>query len=172
MLEKLKKYEKITDRLEIEITEYMTKLSNSEITPKTGLKLRSILNICNDLERIGDIYFQISKSIEKKIEEKHYFLPDQRENINKMFEAVDYAFSIMVKNLNSPSYDHVSKEEAIAAEEVINEMRDHLRADNNQRIGTENYSSQTAMVYNNLFSSLEKVGDHIINVTEAIIGEI
>ncbi len=172
MLKKLKKYEKITDRLEIEITEYMTKLSNQKITPKTSLRLRSILNICNDLERIGDIYFQISKAVERKIEEKDYFLPEQRENINKMIEKVDQAFEIMVRNLNTPSYDNVSKEEAEAAEKAINAMRDQLREENNKKIGTADYNSKTAMVYNNLFSSLEKVGDHIINVTEAVIGEI
>jgi len=172
MLKKLKKYEKITDRLEIEITEYMTKLSNQQITPKTGLRLRSILNICNDLERIGDIYFQISKAIEKKIEDKNYFLPEQRENINKMIETVDHAFAIMVKNLNTPSYDKVTKDEAKIAEIAINEMRNRLRDENNRKIGTEDYSSKTAMIYNNLFSSLEKVGDHIINVTEAVVGEI
>lgn len=172
MLKKLKKYEKITDRLEIEITEYMTKLSNQQITPKTGLRLRSILNICNDLERIGDIYFQISKAIERKIEEKDYFLPEQRENINKMIDTVDHAFAIMVNNLNTPSYDNVTKDEAKAAEVAINQMRDKLREENNRKIGSENYNSKTAMVYNNLFSSLEKVGDHIINVTEAVVGEI
>jgi len=172
MLKKLKKYEKITDRLEIEITEYMTKLSNRQITTKTGLRLRSILNICNDLERIGDIYFQISKSIEKKIEDRNYFLPEQRENVNNMIEKVDHAFAIMVKNLNSPSYDNVTKLEADAAEKAINEMRDKLRDENNRKIGSENYNSQTAMIYNNLFSSLEKVGDHIINVTESVVGEI
>ncbi len=172
MLKKLKKYEKITDRLEIEITEYMTKLSNQEITSKTSLRLRSILNICNDLERIGDIYFQISKAIERKIEEKNYFLPEQRENINKMIDMVDHAFAIMVKNLNTPRYDNVTKNEAVIAEKAINEMRDKLRKENNSKIGTEDYNSKTAMIYNNLFSSLEKVGDHIINVSEAVVGEI
>jgi len=172
MMKKLKKYEKITDRLEIEITEYMTKLSNHEITPKTSIRLRSILNICNDLERIGDIYFQISKAIERKIEDKGYFLPKQRENINNMIGAVDHAFEIMVKNLSTPSYDNVTKAEAKAAEKAINAMRNELRAENNQRIGNEDYNSKTAMVYNNIFSSLEKVGDHIINVTESVVGEI
>ena len=172
MMKKLKKYEKITDRLEIEITEYMTKLYNQEITPKTGLRLRSILNICNDLERIGDIYFQISKTIERKIEDNNYFLPEQRDSINKMIDTVDHAFAIMVKNLNQPSYDNVTKDEAKAAEKEINQMRNQLRAENNKRIGGEDYSAKTAMLYNNIFSSLEKVGDHIINVTEAIVGEI
>jgi len=172
MMKKLKKYEKITDRLEIEITEYMTKLYNQEITPKTGLRLRSILNICNDLERIGDIYFQISKTIERKIEDNNYFLPEQRDSINKMIDTVDHAFAIMVKNLNQPTYDNVTKDEAKAAEKAINQMRNQLRAENNKRIGGEDYSAKTAMLYNNLFSALEKVGDHIINVTEAVVGEI
>jgi len=172
MLKKLKKYEKITDKMEIEITEYMTKLSSKEITPKTSLRLRSTLNICNDLERIGDIYFQISKAIERKIEDKNYFLPEQKNNLNEMIETVDNAFAIMVKNLNSPSYDDVSKDEAKAAEKAINAMRNKLRKHNNKRVGDEDYNSKTAMIYNNVFSSLEKAGDHIINVTEAVIGEI
>ena len=172
MLKKLKKYEKITDKLEIEITEYMTKLSSQEITPKTSLRLRSTLNICNDLERIGDIYFQISKAIERKMEDKGYFLPEQRNNINEMIDMVDKAFTIMVKNLNATSYDDVSKEDAKAAEKEINALRNKLRKHNNKRIGSEDYDSKTAMVYNNVFSSLEKVGDHIINVTESIVGEI
>ncbi len=172
MLKKLKKYEKITDRLEIEITDYMTKLTNQKITKKTSLVLRSILNICNDLERIGDIYFQISKSLERKIEEKAYFLPEQRKNINDMIAVVDKAFAIMVKNLNAPSYDTVTKEEAAAAEKEINAMRNKLREHNNGRIGNEDYNSKTAMIYNNVFSSMERAGDHIINVTESITGEI
>ncbi|MFK8058196.1 MAG: Na/Pi cotransporter family protein [Saprospiraceae bacterium] len=172
MLKKIKKYEEITDRLEIEITEFMTKLSSRQITPKTSMRLRSILNICNDLERIGDIYFQISKTIERKIEEQDYFLPEQRNNLNDMIDTVDVAFAIMVTNLNTPSYDDVTQDASRAAETEINVMRNKLRKHNTERMGSEDYNSKTAMVYNNIFSSLERVGDHIINVTESVTGDI
>ena len=172
MLKKLKKYEKITDNMEIEITEYITKLADQEITPRTSIKLRSILNVCNDLERIGDIYYQISKTIELKIEENAYFTPDQRNNINALIDKVDEAFEVMVANLNNTNYDNVTKDEAVALEKEINRMRNELRKGHLSMLGTEGYDVKSAMVYNNIFSSLEKVGDHIINVTEAVVGEI
>jgi phosphate:Na+ symporter len=169
---KLRKYEEITDNMETEITEYITKLSNEEITPRTSLRLRSILNICNDLERIGDIYYQISKTLEKKNEDKIYFTPDQRKNLNEFITLIDKAFAEMIKNLNTPSYDKVTKVAALDLEEDINRFRDKLRKQNLQKLGDDDYNVNSAMVYNNVFSSFEKVGDHLINVTEAVVGEI
>jgi phosphate:Na+ symporter len=171
LLKKIKKYEKITDNMEIEITEYITKLSSDEITPQTSLKLRSILNICNDLERIGDIYYQVSKSIEQKIENKYYFTPDQRNNLNLIIDKVAEAFTIMQENLNS-QYETVNKNKAVLVEKEINKLRNELRKHNVERLGDSDYDVNSAMIYNNVFSSLEKVGDHIINVSESVAGEI
>jgi len=172
LLKKLGKYEEITDRMEIEITEYITKLTNQEITPRTGVRLRSVLNICNDLERIGDIYYQISKSLEQKIENSVYFTPEQRNNLNEMCDKVEEAFECMVENLNTPHYDQVTKDKAMDLEYDINKLRDKYKRENLTRIGEADYNVQSGMIYNNVYSSLEKVGDHIINVTEAIVGEI
>jgi phosphate:Na+ symporter len=36
----------------------------------------------------------------------------------------------------------------------------------------EDYNMKSGMIYSDLFSSLEKVGDHVINVSEAVAGEI
>ena len=49
LMKKLKKYEKITDNMEVEITEYITNLSKEKMTPATSVKMRSILSACNDL---------------------------------------------------------------------------------------------------------------------------
>lgn len=172
MLKKMKKYEEITDNMEIEITQYITKLANQELTSKTSSRLRSYLNICNDLERIGDIYYQISKTFEKKSEENIYFIPEQRNNLLEMNEKLTIAFKIMVDNLNAQSYDDVSKNKAVEAEKVINALRDKLKSDNLSSLGNPEYNVKSAMIYNNVFSSMEKIGDHIINVSESIVGEI
>lgn len=172
MLKKVKKYEEISDSMEIEITEYITKLLHEEVTPKTSLRMRSILNISSELERIGDIYYQISKAIEKKVEDNIYFTPEQRNNINEMTDLIDAAFDVMVKNLSTPSYDDVTKTKARDLESDINTLRDRFRKEHTKSIGSEDYNVKSAMVYNNVFSSLERVGDHIVNVTEAVVGEI
>jgi phosphate:Na+ symporter len=171
-LQRISKYEEIADMMEVEIMEYITRLADAEITPETSTKLRSYMNIANDLERIGDIYFQISRSLEQKMEERLYFLPIQRNNINRMIALIDEAFLEMNKNLNTPNYSTVKKEQAIQIEQRINTLRNRLRSENLDRLGQEDYKVKNAMIYNNLFSSLERVGDHIINVTESVVGEI
>lgn len=171
-IKRIVKYEEIADMMEIEITEYITRLSDAEITPQTSTKLRSYMNIANDLERIGDIYFQISKSLEHKIEQNLYFLPEQRNGINEMLTLVDEAFEEMNNNLSVSDYSTVSKDKAIQLEHNINNLRNSLRSKNLDRLGQEDYKVKSAMIYNNIFSSLERVGDHIINVTESVVGEI
>ena len=170
LLKKLSKYETITDKFELEITEYVTKLANQELTNKTSQRLRSYLNICNDLERIGDLFFQLSKILERKIDEKLYFLPEQRTEVIKLLELVDKAFATMIENISNPQYDKVDITQALADEVAINEQRDKMKSDNLNKLGDPEYNVQSAMVYNSVFSVLEKIGDHIINVSEDMTG--
>lgn len=172
LLKKIEKYEKITDNMEIEITEYITKLSDREITPETSLRLRTYMNIANDLERIGDIYFQLAKNIERKNESKIYFIPKQREQLGVMMDLVNEAFDNMCTNLNVSDYSKVTKENAHQLEKKINKQRDKMRNENHDKLGKDDYNVEAAMIYNTIFSSLERVGDHIINVTESVVGEI
>ena len=67
-LKKIQKYEDITDRIEIEIADYLLKVSEGELSETSSRRLRSMLSIINELERIGDVLFQMSKNLEKKIE--------------------------------------------------------------------------------------------------------
>ncbi len=172
ILEKIAKYEDITDRVEIEVANYLNKLSESELSEETAARIRSMNSTVNDLERIGDIFYQMSKSIERKDDQKIYFLPEQRNNIATMFDLVDDAFKIMIENLNA-HHDGVLMGPATLAETRINQMRDDLRSGYLQDLSdSKDFNMQGGLIYNDLFSSLEKVGDHIINVTEAVVGKI
>jgi len=133
--------------------------------------VRAMNSIVNDLERIGDIYYQMSKAIERKDEQKIWFIPEQRDSLMEMFGLVDKAFTIMVDNLNA-DWGGVSINPANEIENDINKKRDKMRAEHLKNMGKADFNMESGMIFNNLFSSSEKVGDHIINVTEAITGKV
>jgi len=171
MFNKIKKYEEITDRVEVEVANYLDQVATQEISSEASSQIRSMLSITNDLERIGDIYYQISKTIERKDDQKIYFLPEQRDNINKMLDYLEKAFKTMNTNLNA-EFGHISLDGAIKAEREVNQFRNQLRKSYLENTEKGEYKFQSGILYNDIFSSCEKVGDHIINVSEAVAGEI
>lgn len=169
--DRIRKYEDITDRVEVEISNYLSNLSEGTISMRTSAKVRGLLSIANDLERIGDLYYQMSKRIERKNKNKIYFLPDQRENLKHMFSLLDTAMDIMVENLRTES-DKVNLDVARQAEDEINTFRDKLRKKHLKNLEKGVYSIKSGLYYSDIFQYAEKVGDHIMSISEAYTGEI
>ena len=171
LLNRIKKYEDIADRIEAEITEYISKLSDSEITQLTSNRLRNILNVCHDLERTADIYYQISLSLLEKSERRVYFLPYQRNNLNELFELLSEALKVMNLNLSVTDYTKVDRQAAMSVEADISAMIKKIRSQILDAINQDGYNASSTMVYNDIFNLLEKVGDQVYNVTESLITE-
>lgn len=170
--QKIAKYEDITDRVEIEVANYLTKISENKQSESSAIRIRSMNSIVNDLESIGDAFYRMSKMIKRKEKERVWFTPDQRNNISEMFGLVDEAFKVMIENLNL-EYEKVDVNKAVEVEKRINEKRDQLRKGYIESITSDNEGNlRGGMIYNDMFESIEKVGDHIINVTDAITGKI
>ncbi|MBT6809226.1 MAG: Na/Pi cotransporter family protein, partial [Flavobacteriales bacterium] len=106
----------------------------------------------------------------RKKEQKTDFTTDLNKSLEEIMNEVVKAFKIMNKNLNS-DYKQVSITDADEAEIAINKMRNRLRKKYLEKIEKGEFNIQTGMIYNNLIHSLEKIGDHIFNVTEAIVGD-
>lgn len=169
-LARIKKYEDITDRIEVDVADYLAKVSEGEMSENSSIRVRGMLRIIGNLERMGDIYYQMSKGIERKNEQKVYFTPEQREKLLNMFELVESALENMVKNLDS-IYEDVSLTKAIELENSINSYRKTIRKEHFESVEKGDYNFQSATIYSELFNSLEKIGDHTINVTEGVTGE-
>ena len=170
LYKKISKYEEISDRMEVEVANFLTSVSQGELSEGLSLKIRNMLSEVNDMERIADIYFQMSMVIKRKEEEQLWFTPLQREQLLGMFELLEKALSVMCKNLDVE--DSMYFDQAFELEQLINKRRDVLRDGHLKSIEAGDYNVKSGLVYSDLFSSCEKVGDHVINVSEAAVGEV
>src|SRR5690625_7505147 len=64
-MEKIKERKQITYNRELEVSEHLTHLSsNTSLSEEATRRVRSMHSMINDLERMGDIYYQMSKTFE------------------------------------------------------------------------------------------------------------
>lgn len=170
LLKRIEKYEEITDRMEIEMTDYITKMSSFESSNATSVRMRSLLSICNDLERIGDAIYQMSKNVEKKISKKRWFNEDQRDQLSRLIQVVRKGFDIMVHNLSD--FNKIDLEPAITIRKEIGKLCKNMRKENTRKLVDPDYNHKTAMLYMDLFAQLESIGEHQLAITEAAKGEV
>ena len=168
-IERLKKYEDITDRIEVEVVSFLSKTAQSEISEETANDIRGLLRIVSNLEKIGDLNYHMGLALQKKTEEKAWFTPEQRNYLIKMFHLIDKAFDIMIENFNKESHQ-INLQNAIEIEEEINSLRQEMSGEHFKSIENGDYNIKSGLCYNKLYNSLEKVGDHILNVNEAASG--
>lgn len=169
LVNKIQKMEQLTDEMEEQINAFMIKISSSSISEQSSIELRGMLSISHDLERVADIVFKMSKDMERKHKKGVKFSKNQRERLNALSTLVHEAVDIMLGNLQKPTKE-VSMVSALAKEEEINKLRGKLRKEDLKMIEEKDYNIQAGIIYRDLFNGYEKLGDHIINVTEAVLG--
>jgi len=170
-LNRIKKYEEITDKIESEIVVYLAKVSEGELSELASLQIRAMLSIANDLESIGDIYYTMARTIKRKTEDRIYFIPDQRENLLEMFRMLEVSMEVMLENLDNDLQGN-QLEKAYQAEKAINKKRNELKKAHLESIEKGEYKYESGMIYTDLFSAVESVGDRVISISEATTGKI
>jgi phosphate:Na+ symporter len=167
LYQKIEKYEDIIDRMEVEIANYLTKVSESELSAVGSRRIRAMFELIDDIESIGDSCFNLAKAIKRKREGNNDFIEEITDNIQQMFDLVDEGLSEMQKNLTD-EYSVIDASKALEIEEKINNYRNKLRKEHLLNVKEGKYKYKTGVIYNELFSTAEKLADYIINVTEAI----
>lgn len=165
--EQIAKYEDISDRMEIEIADYLARTASQELSSSASHRVRAMLNASSYLERIGDIYLELSKNLANRKLKKAYFTPEMRVEVLSVTQLIKSALDQMVSNLNA-SENSVDFKSAEKIEEDINKLYNQLRKDYVKNVEKGKFRIESGVYYIDMISELERIGDHIASVTEGL----
>ena len=168
---RLEKYEEISDRMEIEIANYLNRCAEGRLSNQGKQRIAAMLNIISEVESIGDSCFGVAKILARKQESRVPFNDEIYENIDRMFAYVKKSMKNMLVLLED--LEDVREEDIIVSynyEREINNLRNSLRIANVENINNQHYEYQAGIYYMDLIGDLERTGDYIINVVDTVKG--
>ena len=164
---KIKNFEEVTDRFEEEIAKYLVKIGQGALTENLALRIQALHKIIANLERVGDIYYRMSLTLEKKRNSKVWFTQSQRNELYGYLDLIDKIFAEVQKHLDA-EFESIPLETSIIMEKENFKLEKRLRKLHIEELEKGEYDFKSGMHYRDLFMACEKVGDHLINVSEAM----
>ncbi len=169
LFSRIEKYEGISDNMEIEIANYLNKVSDAHLSDDTKAKIRAMLREISEIESIGDSCYNMARTINRKMAGKEDFTEQQYEHIHQMFELTDDALTQMNLMLTTP-HERIDFNRSFNIENEINNYRNQLKSQNIKDVNNNLYTYSISTMYMDLIQECEKLGDYVVNVVEARLG--
>lgn len=163
--EKVEAKEIFSDRIEKEIANYLTKVSEGRLSENSSKKLRALYEMIDDIESIADSCMNMLNIIERKRARKIEFPEPVNNNIQLMFNMVQESLDTMVTMLTNEEKLPLSM--AQDTEKEINNFRDILKSEHLDNLEKGVYNYDAGILYNDIISQCERIGDFAINVDES-----
>jgi len=165
---RVEKYEGICDRMEYEIAQYLNQVADGRLSDQSKHEVHKMLRIVSELESVGDANYNLSRFIRHKHDDHIKYTEYQDKNVEMMMYLLNGAEAKMVNALEQVNITDDEFLEMTNMENEINNFRDELKTQNMQHITEKEYDYTTGVNYMDIILELEKMGDYIINVEEAI----
>ena len=165
LFERIEKYERISDSLEIEIGGYLNKVSEGHLSPESKTSLQCMLREISEIESIGDACCNMAHVLKRKFKLGEDFTEEQYKRIDSMIKLCDQAMEQMLSVIEDKPQTKASL--TLKMEYEINDYRKMLKEQNINDINAQRYSYQLGVHYMDMVNDCEKLGDYVVNVVEA-----
>ena len=169
LFSRIEKYENITDSMEVEIANYLHKVSEGRLSSESKTQIQCMLRMISELESIGDSCYNLGRTINRlHMHSKERFSDEQTKHIHTMISLVSHALDAMVNVVEkAPEHQYADYNVSYNIEHEINNYRNQLKNQNLQDINDGLYSYQIGVYYMDFISECEKLGDYVVNVVQA-----
>lgn len=161
--------EDLIDELAEQVTIYLVQISQTEMTPALSKKYTGLLHSITDIERIGDHAENIAEMAKVRIDENLPFSDNALEEISSLSALVSETYLQAIHSLQHDSVEEAKK--TLALEKQIDALEKELRRNHISRLNTGKCFPGSGVVYLDIMSNLERIGDHSNNISIAVLGE-
>jgi len=157
------------NNLDRKITDYLVKLSSAPLTAGESETHSILMDTVRDIERIGDHFENIVELNEYKITNKVKLTEDALNDLEEMFTLTITTVSEAIEALDH--HDIELAKDVVKKEEEIDQMERRLRKQHILRLNEGACTGQAGIVFVDIVSNLERIGDHAVNIAETVLGE-
>lgn len=161
--------EEAINNLDRKITDYLVKLSSSSLSDHESEEHSVLMDTVRDIERIGDHFENIVELVDYQIANKVELTEAAETDLEEMFTLTQSTVKEAIEALRSNNKDLAN--EVRLKEDKIDKMERSLRKKHILRMNEGLCSGQAGIVFVDIISNLERIGDHAVNIAEAVLGE-
>ena len=167
-LSKWQRYEDHLDAMQKEIIRYLTRIYQEDVSEVEAKELSSMIRVTNNIERVGDAVENLAEMAEDIIDKDINFSKDAMKDI-QVISNQTVAFLMLVKEgMQTTTPNFMSDAQTI--EDNIDFMRDEMRNDHIFRLKEGICSNEPGLIFSDILSNFEKIGDYCYNIAQGIAG--
>ena len=154
--------ETLTDKYEDKLGTYLVRLSSNNLTENDSHAVSRMLHSLSDLERISDHALNLCDTALEIKEKDIVFSDDAKRELGVTIEALREIVNITVDSFVSDDFEMAAHVEPI--EQVIDKLKDQLKARHIDRLQKGECTVQLGFVFSDLLTNIERVSDHCSNI--------
>lgn len=166
--EEFARNEEMLDYLNEEITARLVDVKGLDLNERDTRLVGSLFHVVNDLERVGDHSQNILEAAQLRMRDDVKFSMKaitELDNLSSMVsDQLDAAMRIFRAQSNNPGeLGRIAKNE-----ETIDDLTEALRTHHVERLKSRKCSAKNGMIYLDMLTNLERIGDHAENIAKSI----
>lgn len=169
LIGEVRQREHYINTVEKEINDYLLEINFEELSFVDRHDVAGMINIVNDIERIGDHVDNIASGAKSKAKNHIQFSGKAKSELTEMFELCIEIAEIALRAYDKNSVEIAKK--VYPLEEKIDKMEKKLRKNHIKRLNDGSCKSEPGVLFLDAISNLERVADHSNNIASYIIGE-
>ncbi|MCC2378852.1 Na/Pi cotransporter family protein [Bacillus wiedmannii] len=157
------------NNLDKKITEYLVLLSEKPLSPTDSEKHSVLAGVVGDIERVGDHVENLVELVDFQISNRVSLSDEALAELNEMLELTISTLQDAINALTN--FDTELAQTVIAKERKIDQMERVLRKRHVLRLNERSCSGDASIIFVDMVSNLERIGDHAVNIADGVLGE-